>query len=71
MFYRISTNHTTPSDFSLLNKSIRGLHIANCALGFEFLFPNDVGTLSGWLDIFTKKPLREQKGKTATMCLFS
>lgn len=32
-----STNHTTP-----LNKSIRGMCIACCALRFEFLSPNDV-----------------------------
>lgn len=42
------------SDLSLLNKCIIGLHIANCALGFEFLFPNDVGILDSWLGIFTK-----------------
>jgi len=35
-------------NLSLLNKSIRGLQISCCALGFEFLFLNDVLGFAGF-----------------------
>lgn len=43
--FRVTLTQIIPHLFnlSLLNKSIRGLQIACCALEWQFLFPNEVG----------------------------
>lgn len=37
--------------------------------GFEFLFPNNVGTLRGWLGVFTKKKENRKGKQSLCVCL--